>query len=160
VNRVCQGQQSLKRDTRGKLGFVDSMYELFAHTADVGLRVKSPDVNKLFAEAGEGLFSLIVANLADVLPRTLVEFHIEGRDLPYLFADWLNELLFAFESRRLLLSRFEVLVGPEGLEATAYGEIADERRHTLEHEVKAITYHGLRVEKRNSDWIAEVILDI
>ena len=45
-------------------------------------------------------------------------------------------------------------------EATAQGETLDERRHVLEHEVKAITYHGLRVEKTNGDWIAEVILDI
>jgi SHS2 domain-containing protein len=94
------------------------------------------------------------------LPRTRVEFRIEGRDLPYLLADWLNELLFAFESRRLLLSKFEVVVESNGLQATAHGETVDENRHVLEHEVKAITYHGLRVEKTNGDWIAEVILDI
>ena len=136
------------------------MYELFAHTADVGLRVKSPDLNTLFAEAGQGFFSLIVSNLSDVDPRTRVEFHIEGRDLAYLLADWLNELLFTFESRRLLLSKFDVLVGPNGLQATTHGETVDERRHSLDHEVKAVTYHGLRVEQINGGWIAEVILDI
>ena len=136
------------------------MYEVFAHTADVGLRVKSPDLNTLFADAGQGFFSLIVSNLSDVDPRTRVEFHIEGRDLAYLLADWLNELLFTFESRRLLLSKFDVIVGPNGLQATAHGETVDERRHSLEHEVKAVTYHGLRVEQTNGGWIAEVILDI
>ena len=140
--------------------FSNAMYEFFAHTADVGLRVKSPDLNSLFAEAGQGFFSLIVSNLADVQPRTHVEFHIEGCDLPYLLVDWLNELLFTFESRRLLLSQFDVVIGPSGLQATAQGELVDERRHVLEHEVKAITYHGLRVEQTNGDWIAEVILDI
>ena len=136
------------------------MYEVFAHTADVGLRVKSPDLNTLFAEAGQGFFSLIVSNLGDVHPRTSVEFHIEGRDLAYLLVDWLNELLFTFESRRLLLSQFDVIVQPNGLQATAHGESVDERRHVMDHEVKAVTYHGLRVEQVNGDWIAEVILDI
>jgi SHS2 domain-containing protein len=136
------------------------MYEVFAHTADVGLRVKSPDLNTLFAEAGQGFFSLIVSNLADVQPQTRVEFSIEGGDLAYLFADWLNELLFTFESRRLLLSQFDVVVGPSGLKATAQGETVDESRHVLEHEVKAVTYHGLRVERVNGGWVAEVILDI
>jgi len=136
------------------------MYEIYPHTADVGLRVRSPDLNSLFAESAKGFFSLIVSNLHDVAPRTSVGFHIEGHDPTYLLADWLSELLFTFESRRLLLSQFEVTVGPNGLDATAQGEIANETRHTLDHEIKAVTYHGLRVEQINGDWLAEVILDI
>ena len=136
------------------------MYEIFPHTADVGLRVKSPDLNSLFAESAKGFFSLIVSNLHDVAPRTRVEFHIEGHDLAYLLADWLSELLFTFESRRLLLSKFDVMVGSSGLQAAAQGETVDENRHVLDHEIKAVTYHALRVEQVNSDWIAEVILDI
>jgi SHS2 domain-containing protein len=136
------------------------MYETFAHTADVGLRVKAPDLNTLFAEAGQGFFTLIVSNLSDVELRSRVEFHIAGRDLAYLLADWLNELLFVFESRRLLLREFEVTVDPDGLKAVARGETVDEGRHVLDHEVKAVTYHGLRVEQLNGDWLAEVIVDI
>jgi SHS2 domain-containing protein len=136
------------------------MYEIFPHTADVGIRVRSPDLNSLFAESAKGFFSLIVSNLDDVVPRTRVDFHIEGHDLAYLLTDWLSELLFTFESRRLLLSQFDVTVGPEGLDATAQGETADEARHTLDHEIKAVTYHGLRVEHVNGDWFAEVIVDI
>ena len=33
-------------------------------------------------------------------------------------------------------------------------------RHRLLHEVKAITYHGLRVEPAAGGWLAEVIVDI
>jgi SHS2 domain-containing protein len=117
-------------------------------------------LNLLFAESAKGFFSLIVTNLHDVVPRMRVKFHIKGHDLAYLLADWLSELLFTFESRRLLLSQFEVAVGPEGLDATAQGEIADDARHTLDHEIKAVTYHRLRVEQVDGDWFAEVIVDI
>jgi SHS2 domain-containing protein len=136
------------------------MYEIFPHTADLGLRVKAPDLNSLFAEAGRGFFSIIVTNLRDVRPETSVEFNIQGGDLVYLFADWLNELLFAFESRLLLLCEFDVSVGDDGLCATARGESVDENRHQLDHEIKAITYHGLNVSRINDGWMAEVILDI
>jgi SHS2 domain-containing protein len=136
------------------------MYEIFAHTADLGLRVKAADLNSLFAEAGRGFFSIIVANFDDVRPEVTVEFHVKGHDLPYLFADWLNELLFAFESRRLLLCEFDVTIGDEGLDATAKGEHSDESRHQLDHEIKAITYHGLNVCEADDGWMAEVILDI
>ncbi|MHC4429110.1 MAG: archease, partial [Planctomycetota bacterium] len=42
------------------------MYELFEHTADLGLRVQAPDLDGLFAEAGLGLFSVIVETLEGV----------------------------------------------------------------------------------------------
>jgi len=136
------------------------MYEIFPHTADVGLRVQAPDLNTLFADAGRGFFSLIVSNLDDVAPQTCVKFDIQGTDPPYLLVDWLNELLFTFESQKLILSKFSVTVGPQGLQAEAYGERVDEGRHMLEHEIKAVTHHGLRLEQTNRQWLAEVILDI
>jgi SHS2 domain-containing protein len=46
------------------------------------------------------------------------------------------------------------------LQATCRGERIDRTRHQLDHEVKAITYHQLRVEQRPEGWLAEVIVDI
>jgi SHS2 domain-containing protein len=98
--------------------------------------------------------------LASVELREHIEFQVVGQDRAYLLADWLNELLFAFESRRLLLREFEVSVSQDGLQAVARGEVVDESRHTLDHEVKAVTYHGLKVEQTDAGWLAEVVLDI
>jgi SHS2 domain-containing protein len=47
-----------------------------------------------------------------------------------------------------------------GLSGSAWGEPLDRERHQLEHEVKAITYHALRVDKTADGWLAEVIVDI
>ena len=44
------------------------MYELFEHTADLGLRVIAPDLDTLFAEAGACLFSAVVEDLGTVRP--------------------------------------------------------------------------------------------
>jgi SHS2 domain-containing protein len=136
------------------------VYRTFAHTADVGLRIEAADLNTLFAEAGRGFFSLIVVELESVECRIEQRLEIEGSDLEFLLVDWLNELLFLYESQRLLLRRFEVAVGPEGLRATVSGEPFDESRHQLDHEVKAVTYHGLKVQQAGEGWNAEVILDI
>jgi SHS2 domain-containing protein len=70
-------------------------------------------------------------------------------------------LLYRFDAEHQLQRRFEVKVGSEGLEAVAWGEPYDPERHPLNHEVKAITYHGLRVEPTaDGGWLAEVIVDI
>ena len=136
------------------------MYEVVEHTADLGLRVRANDLNTLFAEAGKALFSVIVADLEAVVPREEVTFRLEGQTYDYLLFDWLSELGYTFDARRLVLSEFVVHVGLRGLEATARGEPLDPKRHGLGHEVKAITYHGLKVEHQAEGWLAEVLLDI
>jgi SHS2 domain-containing protein len=136
------------------------VYETFEHTADLGLRVKAADLESLFAEAGRGLFSMMVDNLEDVRPETTVQFDIPGTEPDYLLFDWLNELLYCFESRRLLLCEFVVRRDARGLKAEARGEPLDPKRHALSHEVKAITYHQLQVEQTADGWRAELIVDI
>lgn len=136
------------------------MFEIFSHTADLGLRIRAADREALFADAARALFSVIVANLDEVRPTEEVVLEVAGRDLEYLFVDWLHELLFVFESRRLLLSEFAVRFDSRGLRAVVRGEPIDPERHNLEHEVKAITYHGLRVSQTTEGWEAEVIIDI
>lgn len=136
------------------------MYETFEHTADLGLRVRAKTLETLFEDAARGLFSMMTTNLEDV--RCLQErtYRIEGTAADYLLFDWLNELLFTFESERLLLSDFHVELDSEGLRAIVSGEPMDLDRHRMEHEVKAITYHGLRVEEDADGWFAELIVDI
>lgn len=136
------------------------MYEVFEHTADLGLRVRAADLNALFEEAGRGFFSVIVENLDAVRPLQTTAWTLAGTDLEYLFFDWLNELVYAFDTTHVLLSEFTVVVGPEGLHATGRGEPLDPARHMLSHEVKAVTYHQLRIEQTPDGWLAEVILDI
>lgn len=136
------------------------MHETFEHTADLGLRIRAADLDTLFVEAAQALFSTIVEDLATVQPAQRIDIQLEGDDREFLLFDWLRELLYHFDAEHLLFGKFTVQVRDDGLTASAWGESLDRNRHTLEHEVKAITYHGLRVEKINDLWEAEVIVDI
>jgi SHS2 domain-containing protein len=136
------------------------MHETFEHTADLGLRVRAPTLDALFAEAAEALFGALVEDLRTVQPAQPHEVTLENDDRTYLLFDWLNELLFQFDTCRSLFSRFEAHVTGNTLRGTAWGEPLDRARHLLSHEVKAITYHGLRVEPAEGGWLAEMIVDI
>jgi SHS2 domain-containing protein len=136
------------------------MFETFEHTADLGLRIRAADLDMLFAEAGQALFSVLVEDLGTVRPAQAVPVRIAGDERDLLLFDWLKELLYRFDAEHLLFSRFEVQVQSDGLSAAAWGEPLDRGRHVLDHEVKAITYHGLRVEPVADGWEAEVIVDI
>jgi SHS2 domain-containing protein len=139
---------------------IDNVYEFFEHTADLGLRIRAADLNTLMAEAAAALFAAIVEDPAAIEPRQRAELRIDGTEPEYLLFDWLRELLFRFDTEHLVLGRFEVKVDATGLSAVVWGEPFDARRHALAHEVKAITYHGLRVEQQSDGWLAEVIVDI
>lgn len=136
------------------------MFETFDHTADIGLRVSAETLEELFVDAAHGLTSLLVENIADVRPTLTESIQLAGTETDYLLFDWLNELLFRFETRKLLCCEFDVRLSEQGLEATIRGETSDESRHRLAHEVKAITYHGLSVQQTESGWQTELILDI
>lgn len=136
------------------------MYELFEHTADLGLRIRAADLDTLFAEAAACLFSAVVEDLASVRPAIEVTVELAGEDREFLLFDWLRELLMRHDADRVLFGRFVASVRPGGLTGTAWGESIDVARHTLSHEVKAVTYHGLLVEQTADGWLAEVIVDI
>jgi SHS2 domain-containing protein len=165
------------------------MHETFEHTADIGLRVRNADLSGLFAEAAEGLISVIVENPQSVRPDDTYHFQLQAEQLDELLHDWLDELLFAFHARHVLFARFDIEIGgaaitlnespgqshsdansiplpetatnpPYELKATARGEPVDPTRHAIDQEVKAVTYHGLKLTRQSGDWLAEVVLDI
>jgi len=136
------------------------MYELFEHTADLGLRATAPDLDALFAEMAACLCAAILEDPTSVRPATAVAVEIADTDREFLLFDWLKELLFRFDAEHQVFGRFDVKVRPDGLSATAWGEPFDPERHLLNHEVKAITYHELTVAPAEDGWVAEVIVDI
>ena len=136
--------------------------ETFDHTADVGLRVRGVDLDDLFRTAAEGVFDYIVANRVEVRDAETVLLYLKAESTADLLADWLGELIFLAETRHLLFTRFDVRVDADGsaLEATIGGEAIDPDRHLLDHEVKAVTRHGLSLGRDGTGWVAEFILDI
>jgi SHS2 domain-containing protein len=136
------------------------MHELFEHTADLGLRATAPDLNTLFAEMAACLVSAMLEDPASVQPAREVQIEVAGTDRDYLLFDLLKELLLRFETDRMLFAAFDVQLTDAGLKAAVRGEEYDPARHVLAHEVKAITYHELKVERTESGWLAEVIVDI
>ena len=136
------------------------MHEFFEHTADLGLRVRADTLDALFAEAAVALFSAIVEDLSSVRPVQQVDVRLSGDDREFLLFDWLKELLYRFDAEHLLFNRFEVHISGDQLTGSAWGEPLDRMRHELAHEVKAITYHGLRIEQTADGWLAEIIVDI
>jgi SHS2 domain-containing protein len=143
-------------------------WQVFDHTADLGLRVEAPSREALFEEAGRAFTALIVEEPdTAVRERERFDVALTAADPADLLFDWLHALLVAFEVRHLLLVRFAVELheldegeGDLGLRGSAWGEPVDPARHRLVREVKAITYHGLWLRPDGAGWAAEAIVDV
>lgn len=136
------------------------MYEVFDHTADLGLRISGASQEELLAEAGRGLCSVLVEDLSAVQATSERALKVSGTEPDLLLFDWLTELLYLYETEQFLPAQFAIEVTSAGLRATIRGESADPARHQLTHEVKAVTYHLLEVRQSPAGWDATVILDI
>jgi len=136
------------------------MYETFDHTADVGIRVRAADLASLFREAAQGLFALIAEPVAAAPSARRVEIEVRGERADLLLFDWLSELLYLADRDRLILCDFEVELVEGGLRGRATAVPVEQAQGALLHEVKAITYHGLRVERAGAEWLAEFIVDV
>jgi len=138
---------------------MDKDFEILDHTADVGIIAYGADLRQAFANAARGLFSLI-AELDDVEEVTRQDIELTASDEESLLVAWLNELVYRFDTEGIIFKRFDITrLNNTHLKARGYGEKADSSRHRLKTEVKAATYHMLKVEK-NDGFRVQVLFDI
>lgn len=134
-------------------------FEILNHTADVGIIAYGADMKQAFANAARGLFSLIT-DLEDVEEVLHRDAELTAADEESLLVEWLNELIYQFDTEGILLKRFDIIqLDSTRLKARGYGEKVDKSRHKLKTEVKAATYHMLKVD-RGKGCKVQVLFDI
>lgn len=129
-------------------------------TADIAFIAYGKTLSELFSNAAIAMFEVIVdINSVEKKEERVVE--VEGSDLESLMFNWLNDLLVFVDSEGLVFSSFDVNVDEKNmkLKAVCRGERIDKSKHEVRTQVKAATYHKMKIE-RNDVWKAQVILDI
>ena len=135
-------------------------FEIIDHTADVGIVAYGRTMEELFQNAAAATFSLM-ADLESVGDGTVLEVEVEAPDREELLVAWLNELIYLSDTERLLFSRFEITeMGEDHLKARVRGERMDPAKHNLKGQVKAATYHHLKISQTEEGLAARVILDM
>ncbi len=136
------------------------MFEILEHPADIGFRVFGSTPAELFENAAAAMLSL--ANEPErVAPRIEYSLRAFGSDHESMLVDWLSEVLYWFDGKRVAFASFHITrFEPPELEAVGRGEPRDPQRHAAKLNVKAVTWHQLKVEQRADGWVAEVYLDI
>ena len=135
-------------------------FEVIDHTADMGIIAYGADVKEVFANAALALFSLIT-DPRRVEEKLHIDIRVSSQDRESLLVEWLNELIYSFDVKHVLLKRFEInSLTDNQLEATCYGEDFNPAKHKIKIGVKAATYHMLRLDKDDNGYKAQIIFDV
>ena len=139
---------------------MEPSYELFDHTADIGIRVFAATPAELLHPATEGLYAA-VGELVPSGEAETASVDLTGDDEALLLRDYLTEVLMWMEcSRRMVVAVGVEEFNARRLAATLETRPIDEERSSLDREVKAITYHQLAIERVANGYRATIIVDI
>ena len=138
------------------------------HTADLGIEVYGKTLNKLFENSACGMFSLIT-DINKVKNSKTVKIKLDSPDTETLLITWLNELQYYYSVQKMLFNKFSVVIVsrmracPNSGEAISLeSEVSGEKigRHRIFHDIKAATYHDLRITRTPDGYKTRIILDV
>jgi SHS2 domain-containing protein len=130
-----------------------AMYEWRDHTAELELVIEAESEEALFEEALRAFAELVDRGGGESVRH---DVRARGTDRATLLAAWLEELIFLAEAHDFVPERTVSLE----LDGTALGASVEGRRDAPAHLVKAVTYHGLTVEERDTGWRGRLVLDV
>jgi len=135
----------------GDLGFRE-----VEHTADRAFVVRGRNLAELFAHAAHALCA-IQGQPAGTRQTVQREVEVSGVDRETLLVNWLNEILYLQDVHRESYSGFEVIaISDTLLRASLRGEPSASSRRTI----KAVTFHGLKIERLSDAWEATIVVDV
>jgi SHS2 domain-containing protein len=122
-------------------------YENLEHTADTMIKAYGKTMEECFGNAAYGMIDQMV-DASTVEPARKEEIKVEAENKEDLLYNFLSEVLFIFDAKRLVLVKFSVRIDGTELRCEAWGERFEPEKHRPKQEIKAVTYHMLQVNEQ------------
>lgn len=120
-------------------------YEVLEHTADVMVRCRGKTLEECFENAAYALSDQTV-DATKVEAKDMFSVDVTGGDDEERLYAFLSEILFLQDAEYYAFSEFRVTINGDRVTAQIYGEPLDVKKHRAKTEVKAITYHMMKVD--------------
>ncbi len=134
-------------------------YRFLDHMTDAYIEAEGSSLEEAFENAAKGLIDTML-DIDKIEAKDKIRIEAEGYDLEELLYNWLEEILLKLSIERVALREFKVKIKDNRLEAEAYGEPLDLKKHNYKVEIKAVTYHLMEVKKEDSKYKVRFLLDL
>ena len=129
------------------------------HTADVGIIAQGHDLRELCENAAKGMISLM-AEIEHLQPTSEHHIEVSAPTDEQLLVALLREIQFLHEIEGLLFTEVTVeSCEGGGLRATARAAPLEGAREHIIHGIKAVTYHGLDIQREGDILRTQIIFD-
>ena len=136
-----------------------AFFEFFEHTADLGIR----GYGDSFPEAIEGVARGMITHICDISKMEVDSsrrFELTANTQEDLVVRFLNRLLLLFETEHFVPVKYELIqLTPHTLQVLLHGDILDPAKDEVHAEIKAATYHNLKISQ-HKNWVIQVVVDV
>ena len=131
-------------------------FGLIEHPSDIGILAYGSNYKETFENAAFGMFSAM-AELSDIQPKSSFEVKVKGDDRGELLINFLNELIFLMDAKKMLFKDFKVYkLSDKDLKAHVSGDVIQPGLTDLHRPIKAATFNQLEVKEKK----VKVIFDV
>jgi len=137
----------------------DGGWRLLDHTADIRLEVWGTSLEKLFIYAAKSLSTLLTSP-TEPNSEEQIQVALEGGELDELLVNWLREILFFTQTRRIVVTEADIV---ELSETSLKARLKVRKKRIgakTSIEVKGVTYHGISIRVNDQGYTAQIIVDI
>ena len=136
-------------------------YKFLDHATDAIIEVTAKDLKEAFSVTADAVINLTL-DQDKVEEKEQKEFSAQGKDLRYLLFSWLEEIPFLLITEGFAIKRIEFNIIQNQnykINAIAYGEPLDFKKHNFKVEIKAPTFYDMEI-KQNGGVFMRFLLDL
>jgi SHS2 domain-containing protein len=132
-------------------------YEILEHKADLKIRAFGKTREELFENAMVGMFEAAKYEKEVKNQKSKAKIKITSADFPSLLVDFLSEILYLVETKKLVFEKVEFKKFSENeIEANLIGKPLKR----MGVHIKGVTYHDLDIHQEKGKWEATILFDI
>lgn len=134
----------------------NNCFEEIQHTADWAIRVCASSPEALFECCASGMYSLLKVKKSNESPEIQKKIHLQGVDLESLLVSFLSDLLFFYETERVVFNWMRLRIQNNELD----GELRGFFIESIQEEIKAVTYHQMEIKQNAKGLSVTVVFDV
>ena len=136
-------------------------YKFLDHSTDAIIEINAKDLKEAFSTAADAVINLTL-DQDKVEEIETKEFVSQGKDLYYLLFSWLEEIPFILITEGFAIKRLEFDIEKNEtykIQAKAFGENLDLKKHNFKVEIKAPTFYDMVINNEDKVYM-KFLLDL
>jgi len=132
-------------------------FEILEHKADLKIKVFGKNLKELFENAVIGMEKGAKFKAKIKGQKSKVKIKVKSFDLQSLLVDFLSEILYFVETKKLV---FEKIKFQKFSENEIEAELIGRPLERMGVQIKGVTYHDLEISKKDRTFEAKILFDI